>query len=576
MLFPLVLVKESSGKYRLILMSLKVKCAGIVTIVVYAHTMLSLEWVAKIQCKIKQGGLGKGVAINKGPSHADGIDWIYVIDLDNLLFSVDYTTSIRLDKIPRGPEHVEWIQYLRLDGSGDRCVHPSTPREILPSETPYVDHLLPEDSLQVYSESNPQILDPSRWFRSSDNRPVLNELSLFAFTAAIEECYGALRESSTFRPDLEIFQIPAKFLLSLAAPGIMRVTEGQGCTNSTFSSGASTPRREGLRHYLKMCDGGIQEESLNAFERSRQKRQDDDLPLCWRFRNCIVVLANRLDDPDYVKRWIGLAIKRARGRQTNVSDNSNGTEHTVLLWSMQYAVAVVISDAGVSHTPTMPIMDAFGRDDSAFVNGVDFLMHFLQPSFIHPVTTQGSVKSSDVQDPTKAGLPFDVVTRIIDYADVKTHNSFSVVSKLYRAYWARHPRVGRFKLVKGSSKAVGEDQFPHTVSAVDCADDTASTPQDMFLFCGQPDMRDDDDEDWDEQGHSIVLRLPFYDPEYFSRKHPIYRITRRSASASASGNRARIDYILPKNKFKRCPEKLAFRPESGEIPCKRNWPVEIN
>ncbi|KAH8112904.1 hypothetical protein DFH11DRAFT_1545444 [Phellopilus nigrolimitatus] len=65
----------------------------------------------------------------KPPSHEEFVGWIYTLDLDLLVFSVDEGAHFRLNNIPRGEDGKKWIYYLTTDGCGRHCLRPDTPRE---------------------------------------------------------------------------------------------------------------------------------------------------------------------------------------------------------------------------------------------------------------------------------------------------------------------------------------------------------------------------------------------------------------------------------------------------------------
>ena len=89
----------------------------------------------------------------------------------------------------------------------------------------------------------------------------------------------------------------------------------------------------------------------------------------------------------------------------------------------------------------------------------------------------------------KQEFPFDIVTHILDYTDVQTYNSCSILSREYRANWANHPRVGCFKLFKARTTPkddTGSASSPleHCVSALSIADmdSTSLHPRTLYLF----------------------------------------------------------------------------------------------
>jgi hypothetical protein len=374
----------------------------------------------------------------------------------------------------------------------------------------------------------------------------LDELSLFAVKAVIEDSYGALCASYHYGSEKQIFQVPAKFLLTLLAPGILNIDNVL------------------LRDRLTK-----QHPHYNSFITRSDEPDPRNMPVRWWFRNCLIILASSLDKSSYLPKWVGLAIQSARNRL------SKGTECTVILWSMRHAIVVKVSEVGVSHTPPFPVLDAFGSDESAFTTGVDLLMQCLQPSCIDVSVKHDRENISVAEDRTRVSLPFDVVIRVLDFVPPKTYNACSMLSRLYRANWAEHPRVSRYKLFQAKPDLARKDSaFPHTVWAVDCINAPTALPKRMFLFsvgsCSSVKR--------DRRFTSIYLHLPLYDPEYFRHRLPGFCIPEFS-SATISGFDGRRDYILLKDDFEEYPKRLkrAFNHPGDERKRYRslNWPVEL-
>jgi hypothetical protein len=249
----------------------------------------------------------------------------------------------------------------------------------------------------------------------------------------------------------------------------------------------------------------------------------------------------------------------------------------------------MVSESGVSHTSVFPILDAYGKDDLAFNNGVDILMHLLQPLCVRltattPTSNNDNTRSVDFESRPKISLPFDIVTRILDDVDTETYNACSILSKLYRSNWASHPRVGRYKLFRAKPKPSTRKvpEFPHTVGALDVSGLTSAPLRRMFLFStGVPEV------DWLSRyaWESITIRLPMYDPTYFLHNNRLKRFRRGFVEATVFDTRydiyqKRADYLLPENGFKKYPKGQAFDLDVELVDacyCKGNptWPLEI-
>ena len=219
------------------------------------------------------------------PEHDILIEWTYVIDLDRLEFVVDNNAFFRLDKLPRGPIDTDWVECLGLDGCGNRCALPSTPRDILADIHPDIEDLVLAHARESYSSVTPQILDSATWTQKASSRPLKNQLSLYAFKSLVEIHYGLFSTLNQHRPDSSSFQVPAQFLLTMAAPGILHFTEDRA--------------RDGLK-----------ENPITYIE--TREPHSKEVPRRWWFRNCLVFMASRLDDETCRKGWIGLVVEEVR------------------------------------------------------------------------------------------------------------------------------------------------------------------------------------------------------------------------------------------------------------------------
>lgn len=132
---------------------------------------------------------------------------------------------------------------------------------------------------------------------------------------------------------------------------------------------------------------------------------------------------------------------------------------------MQHVAVVRVQGVQVSHSTAIPILAAYGTDDSALDCGIRLLTYCLRPalaSFRGVVRSRKRVpKMSEmehlaelaedlsVKDRRAPGpsVPFDVVAEIMSYADTPTYNAFSRVSRASRVLWARRPRLGPYTIL---------------------------------------------------------------------------------------------------------------------------------
>lgn len=414
------------------------------------------------------------------------IEWTYNINLDHLTFILDDKVYFNLEEIPRGPDHDEWIRYIQLDGSSDRCINPLAPREYFFSPDSCLSREEQTHALCQFTSASPKIIDPATWTKTKASRSVLNTLTLFTFANLVEDSYGVLSSLVyKYKPTTPLFIVPAQYLLNIAAPGILHLTEERAMDRS-----GSDPYRD---------------------KRGRELHSTFHPTIHLWFRNCLVIMADNLDDEDWCKCWIGIAIEKLNAAR------QEGSTVTALLWSVYHAVAVVISDEGVSHSKPVSIIAAFKVDDDAFVNGVDFLMHFLKPSFIEFTSVNVKVPSltnDTAYMNTKLRLPFDVVVRILDFVDIKTYNSCNLLSKAYRVYWSRHPRIGQLKLSKARpnrKEDISNYDMP-LLGVSRCDDFSSSSPMDMYLFHPNVKFYRGENDNAKQPGMPFYTQIRIYDP----------------------------------------------------------------
>lgn len=157
-----------------------------------------------------------------------------------MFFVVDNNVFFPLGKIPRGRNNLKWADYLSLDGFGGRCIHPSTPRRLLADIHPNCSDLITQADHDAYSSlaSKPRIIKSADWKQSALS--ALNQLSSFAFRNMLEDNYSVYSTLRLYRPDTIAFQVPAKALLTLAAPGLFYMPSSQLYDNDRDLGDVST------------------------------------------------------------------------------------------------------------------------------------------------------------------------------------------------------------------------------------------------------------------------------------------------------------------------------------------------
>lgn len=343
-------------------------------------------------------------------------------------FSVDNGAHFRLDNIPRGliENNTEWIEYLALDGRGWRCLKPSTPRQLVADLHPNL--RLSTEGLELYDELKPKMIKSGEWMHDASASGLgLRTMAVMIFRTLLNQYYGRLSDVYQYPPGHPKFRGPAEFLLRAAAPGFLTLS-----FDETISSSSPVPD----------VDSTSTSESGSIYY--------------W-FRGCLVRLSTRLDSDTYLRSAVGDAVLRVRRSSLDTC--------TVLLWSMQHVAVVRVQGHQVTHSTAIPILAAYGTDDSALDCGIRLLTYYLRPAL---TSFHGDVRSRkrvprrsemehlaelaeglNVKDRRAPGpsVPFDVVAEIMSYADTPTYNTFSRVSRASRVLWARRPRLGPYTIL---------------------------------------------------------------------------------------------------------------------------------
>lgn len=342
-------------------------------------------------------------------------------------FSVDNGAHFQLDNIPRGliENNTEWIEYLALDGRGWRCLKPSTPRQLVADLHP--NSKLSAEGLELYDELKPKMIKSGEWMHDASASGLgLRTMAVMIFRTLLNQYYGRLSDVYQYPPGHPKFRGPAEFLLRAAAPGFLTLSFDESISPSIPAPDVgSTTSGSGSIYY-------------------------------W-FRGCLVRLSARLDSDAHLRSAVGDAVLRVR--------RSSLETCTVLLWSMQHVAVVRVQGEQVSHSTAIPILAAYGTDDSTLDCGIRLLTYYLRPAL---ASFHGDVRSRkrvprmsemehlvelaedlNVKDRRARGpsVPFDVVAEIMSYADTPTYNAFGRVSRASRVLWARRPRLGPYTIL---------------------------------------------------------------------------------------------------------------------------------
>ncbi|EUC58394.1 CHD5 domain protein, partial [Rhizoctonia solani AG-3 Rhs1AP] len=148
---------------------------------------------------------------------------------------------------------------------------------------------------------------------------------------------------------------------------------------------------------------------------------------CW-FRGCLVSFCPRLDQPAYMMHQVGQMVEHLRkhGRTTEVG----------IVMSGWHVVAVAVDGHEVRHSPVVDL-----HDGKQLKDGVLLLMHLLAPAFTVSKTPWRNGSLIHGATNTSA-VPEEIVEQIVHYIDSDTYTILPSVSQYFRSICLAHPRVG--------------------------------------------------------------------------------------------------------------------------------------
>ncbi|KAH8113165.1 hypothetical protein DFH11DRAFT_1603370 [Phellopilus nigrolimitatus] len=387
------------------------------------------------------------------------IFWIYTLDLDRLIFSVDEGACFRLDNIPRGEDSRKWIRYLSLDGCGKYCLRPDTPGVYV---APPLFLPLPSTELEknAYLRAFPPSigrLKESAWLAPEEDQALVTSAAVASaiVRGVIMDYCCDIFVACNLPPESDQFQAMAELVLRAAAPGSLILTEACGRAPSEYLRGRSSKGK--------------------------------DQTVFYRFRGCIILLTNKLDANEHLKENIGLAVSHAVKSMT--------LNCTVLIFSILRVAVAVISIRGynvrVSVSEVYQVVEAYGRNEEEFRISLRLLSHFLRPHCTGasssltvplnrwPLTFRSS--ASGTRRPIKnPSLPYKVIFRIMRFADSETYSRFQFVSKALRREWAAHPRISDYTIQGVTTVNRQENIHLPDVTFSAWTKDGSLTPLDVF------------------------------------------------------------------------------------------------
>ncbi|KAG8728616.1 hypothetical protein FRC11_010597 [Ceratobasidium sp. 423] len=366
----------------------------------------------------------------------EDIEWVYVIDLDNRVFTINGITHLRLDNMP--PSDPRSGSY----HDGDRI-------SILPEYlSPTVDlwpapqfHI--EERQQAYDLLDATIVPESQW-----GALTLDKLSVsqrFSVGRA-----NFLIRNTTYEVDL-----------AYASRYQRRI--GRFCWNLLCAATPAVP----LLHYDENPNAKIiasrprgivprtmvEKTGTNIFKCFEANQRGD---YCW-VRGRLVTFCVRLGEQAFVVHEVEQMVQKMR--------HDGCTECIgIILSSQQEMIAVAVEDGlkptrKVRHTPVLNLRPNPDKLEEAS-DGLLLLVHLLSPILTVPELpwrTPRSCQSAHIWSWTT--LPVEVLQHIVHYADTSTYLSLCRVSRSVRSVCLANPRVGEYTVLRGIPEYMGKWVF---------------------------------------------------------------------------------------------------------------------
>ncbi|CAE6488998.1 unnamed protein product [Rhizoctonia solani] len=352
------------------------------------------------------------------------IEWTYVIDLDNVAFTINGTTHLRLDYMPP-----ELDDYSYKDGS-----YPVPQKYLCPKvdlwPAPNFDN---KKRQQEYEALQPIVVPATEW-----GAPTWDELTV-SQRFSIDTTHYLLRETSR--------------RFNYAYAPFIRRDIGKFCWNMLCASVPALPifqeddlQELDLSFRILSCGESYCLNNVGAYVRMHSlengtpyKFLDKDYMYCW-IRGCLVTFCTHLDDPIYVVHEVEKMIQRMRHDRHSESVG-------IILSSQQELVVVALDGSTVRHSPVLDIRTTpHGNSPGRATDGRLLLTYLLSPPLtVSPLPWRMRPR----QPPTvssRIGLPPEVLQIIIDYLDIWTYISMCRVSRSIRSVCIANPRVGSYAI----------------------------------------------------------------------------------------------------------------------------------
>ncbi|CUA71968.1 hypothetical protein RSOLAG22IIIB_09984 [Rhizoctonia solani] len=357
------------------------------------------------------------------------IEWTYVIDLDNLIFTVNAATHLKLDNMPPSEPG--------LEGYFENKV-PIPPQHLGNAQGLWP---LPgfdvQERQEAYEALDPIIVPATGWGISTwDTLTFPQRFSIEIVHFLVQNSSGEV--ALAYSPYIQ-YMIGGYCwdALCAAIPSIPFAYDNnkRGFTKS-LSDGC------GHRPYA-MCYK-IGTDRIKTFQSG-----GGDNYYCW-IRGCLVTFCVWLGDPAYVASEVEQMVRK-------MEHDGHGECIGIILSSQYEMIAVAVDDGlkptrKVRHTPVLSIRPSADMPGETS-DGLLLLSQLLSPPLTGPQPSWRAprpiqcTQSSVTQNNEWSRLPPEIIQEIVLYADTKTYSSLCRVSKSVRSVCLSQLRVGEYTIL---------------------------------------------------------------------------------------------------------------------------------
>ncbi|KAF8712358.1 hypothetical protein RHS03_01212, partial [Rhizoctonia solani] len=367
------------------------------------------------------------------------IEWTYVFDFDDRVFTVNGAVNFRFDNMPprkRRPHGFSLTDYLE---SFARVKIPEKHIKILkPWPPPRFDTIQAESQ---YRQLEPRTVPLSEWGCPSWDTLTTSQHLASSLVKTLVQDYSdelALAHYPSVWHKIGLF---CWQVANAAAPSHLICPP----LDATPKSSSLYVRADLVKH-----TGTTDPKVVQAHIGGRGTLGC----YCW-FRGCLVTFCPRLNEPVYMAHHVCQMVEnlRKKGRTSGVG----------IIMSGWHVIAVAVDGPTVRQSPVLDL-----HDGDQLGEGVLMLMHLLSPTLTVAKTPWAS-ESLDRQSVATFRLPHDVLQQIIHLTDWDTYVSLSFVSRYFRSVYLAYPRVGDSILLGYESGTNSEPVFKVNTNGSPCS-----------------------------------------------------------------------------------------------------------